>query len=61
MCAENLARIDLVTESRRISANGARNGQADAFAARPPLKDQRTKFRLGPRSEKIETWSLTSF
>jgi hypothetical protein len=29
----------------------ARNGQADAFAARPLLKDQRTKFRLGPRSE----------
>jgi hypothetical protein len=29
----------------------ARNGQAYAFAARPLLKDQRTKFRLGPRSE----------
>src|SRR5580693_836677 len=36
----------------------ARNGQADAFAARPLLKDQRTKFRLGPRSEngRVEMW-----
>jgi hypothetical protein len=29
----------------------ARNGRADAFAARLLLKDQRTKFRPGPRSE----------
>src|SRR5450631_1498650 len=33
----------------------ARNGQADAFATRPLLKDQRTKFRLGPRSENDPT------
>jgi hypothetical protein len=47
----NLARIDLVAESAAFLPMAARSGQADAFAARPLLKDQRTKLRLGPRSE----------